>query len=802
MSTAHDTDCRETAPRLWLRRIAGVSVAFAFVAAAFTLLGVPLPSAWSAGRAAPVLPDGLGPLSAVPVPLPSNLGNYVTDSAAATRLGKALFWDMQAGSDGKTACASCHFAAGTDNRTRNTLAPGGPGSGATAFTGTLGINKLLTAADFPLGQAVAGSQGVVPSTFNRIDFNADGSANEITTPPATVDPVFSDGSTNVRRVTARRTPSVINAVFNDRNFWDGRARNHFNGVNPAGELDPNAKVAQSVAGVVSLVAIPLTDLNNASLASQAVGPPDNTVEMSADGRTLRDIGKKLLNLQPLGKQAVASTDSLLGGTLTNGQGLTQSYQSLVEQAFNPKWWSAPDFKLDANGVAIPAPGTSPNAALPSGEYSLMQYNWPLIWGLAINLYEATLVSDQTPFDRWASGADPTALTPQEIAGLDVFTSAQGSCSGCHSGAEMTQAALSNVTDIGTIDSDGQGRRFDTGFMNVGVRPQAEDLGNGAGPWSDTKRGATPCTQPIDCIVDGSFKTPGLRNVDLQAPYFHTGSQLTLDQVVDFYNRGGDFANPNKHREVGVLGLSLTQRVNLASFMRALTDPRVETQSAPFDHPQLLVPNGHQTPLSGGLAGAADATVEIPATGAAGGAPLPRFLPQPPLTLPPAPITPPVVTPPVVTPPVVTPPVVTPPVVTPSVVTSPVITSETTPLEVRPPSVAVRLAVTKLFVKVRVKQSSLRSKGLVVTLNVPAGATTVRLRLVRLVRSSVGAKRVVEKVVIAKFDRKVSGPGAIQITVPARLMRNLPIGQYVLRARTGAVVSDLGPISARRFSIVR
>ena len=135
-------------------------------------------------------------------------------------------------------------------------------------------------------------------------------------------------------------------------------------------------------------------------------------------------------------------------------------------------------------------------------------------------------------------------------------------------------------------------------------------------------------------------------------------------------------------------------------------------------------------------------------------------------------------------------------------TSPVITSETTPLEVRSPSVAVRLAVKKLFVKVRVKQSSLRSKGLVVTLNVPAGATVVRLRLARLVRSSVGAKRVVEKVVIAKLDRKVSGPGAIQITVPARLMRNLSIGQYVLRARTGAVVSDLGPISARRFSIVR
>src|SRR4051794_34023519 len=67
-------------------------------------------------------------LDQVPVPEPKNLARFVKDKPTAIRLGKALFWDMQVGSDGLTACASCHFHAGTDDRTRNTLNPGANGS--------------------------------------------------------------------------------------------------------------------------------------------------------------------------------------------------------------------------------------------------------------------------------------------------------------------------------------------------------------------------------------------------------------------------------------------------------------------------------------------------------------------------------------------------------------------------------------------------------------------------------------------------------------------------------------------------
>src|SRR5215212_7805865 len=63
-------------------------------------------------------------LSTVPVSEPPNLSDFVADKAAAIRLGKALFWDMQIGSDGATACASCHFSAGADSRSKNQLSPG------------------------------------------------------------------------------------------------------------------------------------------------------------------------------------------------------------------------------------------------------------------------------------------------------------------------------------------------------------------------------------------------------------------------------------------------------------------------------------------------------------------------------------------------------------------------------------------------------------------------------------------------------------------------------------------------------
>ena len=192
----------------------------------------------------------LDSLETVPVPLPPNLDDFVRNRKAAILLGKSLFWDLQVGSDGKVACATCHFHAGTDSRTKNTLAPAPNG-------GTFrGANYQLTAADFPFHRLqdpdeergddnpvtfdtseIVGAQGVIKRDFVDI---VDGSpVDDGETVP---DPVFHIGGVNARQSTRRNSPSMINAVFNDRNFWDGRANRFFNGVNPFGDMDPEAKI--------------------------------------------------------------------------------------------------------------------------------------------------------------------------------------------------------------------------------------------------------------------------------------------------------------------------------------------------------------------------------------------------------------------------------------------------------------------------------------------------------------------------------------------------------------------------------
>ena len=190
--------------------------------------------------------------------------------------------------------------------------------------------------------------------------------------------------------------------------------------------------------------------------------------------------------------------------------------------------------------------------------------------MAIATYERALVSNQAPFDQLLAG-NPQALTPQENAGFQVFNG-PGRCNICHAGPRLTN------------DS----------FRYIGVRPQNDDLGRFVVTGNNADR--------------GRMKVPSLRNVDRRAPYFHTGRFGTLEDVVDFYNRGGDFDAQNKDANILPLGLTPQQRANLLAFLRRpLTDPRVTNQQAPFDHPALnqsspRVPQlfGVGTPGTGGF----------------------------------------------------------------------------------------------------------------------------------------------------------------------------------------------------------
>src|SRR6476469_4265378 len=418
----------------------------------------------------PILPNGAAGV------VRGDLTDYIANQAAAIQLGKALFWEMQAGSDNKTACATCHFKAGVDGRDRNQM---NPGANATWDGFGYGPNYTVVPNDYPFTSLptkdvdnVTGSQGVRMSQF--AGFSRSG-AEQTTSVP---DPVFSISGVNVRQVTGKNAPSTINAVFNHRNFWNGRAQPEFNGVNPFGNRDTLAKV-----WVLGSTGSPIQmdiHIQNASLASQAVGPSLSTVEMSASGRTFPDLGHKLLLVKPLGLQKVDSTDSVLGSLadVSAGKGLTTTYTALIQKAFQPKWWNS------KKGVTVN--GKS---------YSMMEANFALFWGLAVMYYEATQVSDASPMDQYLQtrvfstvvfdpvtgmpsllsdnpaildpavnrlAADGISVTRTDILnGLGLFERPVAppptfpvpagfgvGCSGCHVGAETTSASVRNLTGAG------------------------------------------------------------------------------------------------------------------------------------------------------------------------------------------------------------------------------------------------------------------------------------------------------------------------------------------------------------------
>jgi cytochrome c peroxidase len=639
---------------------------------------------------APEEDDGveLAALDTIPVPLPDDLDAYIKDKDAAILLGKSLFWDTQVGSDGKVACATCHWHAGADARTRNTLNPGAPGS---AFgpqrDGQAALNELavgrfrganadLQAEDFPFHRVkfptrkggddnpvifdipeVVGSQGVI-----RQDFLACVEGSPVDEGNLVEDPVFQIDGVNAHLVTGRNTPTTINAVFNDRQFWDGRAQRIFNGVNPFGDLDPNARVLRrelrnnfddkltvifeqypwaasfedvfrryqwivywflptGFQGIDSIEPVRIR-IEKASLACQAVGPPLSDVEMSWMGRAFPELGRKMFSLAPLAQQEVHPDDSVLGSYANeNGKGLNGvGYADLVRDAFQDEWWKS--------------------QVLTDAGFTQMEANFSLYWGLSILLYESTLVSDDSPFDRHQKG--DKSLSKEALRGLDIFVGA-GKCVNCHGGPEFTGATVSQIRGALSPEPDpiefmlmqrGPEAFYDNGFYNIGVRQTLEDLGVGAahpdfGPLSFTRQrqNGRDVDQDIDVpqharvAVDGAFKTPTLRNIELTGPYMHNGGMRTLTEVVQFYTRRADFFKENiDDLDPDVDGIEELQEnpagiADVVAFLKSLTDERVRFNKAPFDHPELVIANGHTGVRQWK---AADNNIVLPAVGRDGG----------------------------------------------------------------------------------------------------------------------------------------------------------------------------------------
>lgn len=150
-------------------------------------------------------------------------------------------------------------------------------------------------------------------------------------------------------------------------------------------------------------------------------------------------------------------------------------------------------------------------------------------GAALASFERTVVSANSKLDRFLAG-QRDAMSAEEQRGFELFVG-KGLCVKCHDGPHLTDAS----------------------FHNIGVR------GTDPGRYGILK---------VDA-VRGAFKTPGLRDIEHTAPYFHDGSAATLEAVIDHYDRGGD-TKDNLDPDIKPLDLAPDEKRALVAFMRALS----------------------------------------------------------------------------------------------------------------------------------------------------------------------------------------------------------------------------------------
>ena len=197
---------------------------------------------------------------------------------------------------------------------------------------------------------------------------------------------------------------------------------------------------------------------------------------------------------------------------------------------------------------------------------------------AIAAYERTLVSGNSPFDRYMHGGDRQAMTASEINGMKVFTG-KGRCIACHTMSEKNALFTDQKFHNTGIGYHANNVPYDKTNNTIplqlapGIIVEAdltlvdeasEDMPNDVGRFEITEN-------PDD---RWAYKTPTLRNVALTAPYMHDGSLMTLEDVVEFYDRGGE-QNPLLDPQLTPLGLSASEKQDLVAFLKALTGSNME-----------------------------------------------------------------------------------------------------------------------------------------------------------------------------------------------------------------------------------
>ena len=167
---------------------------------------------------------------------------------------------------------------------------------------------------------------------------------------------------------------------------------------------------------------------------------------------------------------------------------------------------------------------------------------------AIATFERTLLSGNSAYDRYKAG-NKAAMTAAQVRGMDVFIN-KARCDQCHEGVNFTSNSYHN--------------------LGVGSDKPKPDVGR----FEVTK-------DPKDW---GSFKTPTLRDIARTAPYMHDGSLKTLEEVVDFYDKGGK-ANQNLDEKIKEIKMTDAQKKDLVAFLKALNGEGWQKVTAPSSFPQ-------------------------------------------------------------------------------------------------------------------------------------------------------------------------------------------------------------------------
>ena len=335
-------------------------------------------------------------------------------------------------------------------------------------------------------------------------------------------------------------------------------------------------------------------------------PPDNpmTKEKVELGRYLFYDKRLSLNqtqsCATCHQQAKAFTDGRGRGLGSTGEFHPRGPMSLVNVAYAPVLtWANPLMRTLEKQALVPMFGESPVELGMAGKEDLLvqrltrDARYRKLFAAAfpgqsdpisvravtqaIASVERTILSGDSPYDRYRNGDDPNAISASARRGETLFFSERLECFHCHGGFNFT----------GTVDY------LDKGFAEVEFHNTG--LYNLPGEFSYPRPnlGLYDFTHQEEDV--GKFKAPSLRNIALTAPYMHDGSIRTLEEVVDHYSAGGrtigtgpnagvGAENPNKSEFVKASPLTAQEKADLVAFLKSLTDTAALTDpnlSDPF-----------------------------------------------------------------------------------------------------------------------------------------------------------------------------------------------------------------------------